>query len=321
MKASDLFLRCLEAEGVEYIFGVPGEENADVLISLRDSTIRFIPTHHEQGAAFMADVYGRLKGRPASACRRSARARRTSSPASRTRTWTTRRWWRSRARARRPGCTRSRTRRWTSSPCSTRSPSGRRRSATSAPSPRSSGRRSSSPQAEKPGATHVELPEDIAKHEVHESADPAAGAGAAADPGHEEHRGRARPDRPGRASGAARRPRLRPHPGQQAALPLRRRDRHLLGQHVHGQGRARRPQPAQPLRRRSRLPGLRHRGVRVRRPRHRRRLRHGRVAPGAVEHRPAQARSCTSTSSPPRSTAPTSRTSRWSATSPPRCGR
>src|SRR3954453_16988422 len=64
MKASDLFLRCLEAEGVEYIFGVPGEENADVLISLRDSSIRFIPTHHEQGASFMADVYGRLKGKP-----------------------------------------------------------------------------------------------------------------------------------------------------------------------------------------------------------------------------------------------------------------
>ena len=64
MKSSDLFLRCLEAEGVDYIFGVPGEENADVMISLRDSTIRFVATHHEQGAAFMADVYGRLTGRP-----------------------------------------------------------------------------------------------------------------------------------------------------------------------------------------------------------------------------------------------------------------
>jgi len=64
MKSSDLFLRCLEAEGVQYIFGVPGEENADVLLSLRDSPIRFVPTHHEQGAAFMADVWGRLTGRP-----------------------------------------------------------------------------------------------------------------------------------------------------------------------------------------------------------------------------------------------------------------
>jgi len=65
MKASDLFIRCLENEGVEYIFGVPGEENADIMISLLDSKIRFVVTRHEQGAAFMADAYGRLTGRPA----------------------------------------------------------------------------------------------------------------------------------------------------------------------------------------------------------------------------------------------------------------
>ncbi|MEE8558966.1 MAG: acetolactate synthase large subunit [Myxococcota bacterium] len=64
MKASDLFLRCLEAEGVEYIFGVPGEENADVMMSLLDSPIQFIICRHEQGAAFMADLYGRMTGRP-----------------------------------------------------------------------------------------------------------------------------------------------------------------------------------------------------------------------------------------------------------------
>jgi len=64
MKASDLFLRCLEAEGVEVIFGVPGEENADVMISLLDSPIRFVVCRHEQGAAFMADLYGRMTGRP-----------------------------------------------------------------------------------------------------------------------------------------------------------------------------------------------------------------------------------------------------------------
>src|SRR5271163_576650 len=63
IKASDLFVKCLEAESVEYIFGVPGEENADVMISLMDSKIRFILTRHEQGAAFMADVYGRLTGK------------------------------------------------------------------------------------------------------------------------------------------------------------------------------------------------------------------------------------------------------------------
>lgn len=63
MKASDLFVRCLENEGVEYIFGIPGEENLDVMDSLIGSNIKFITTRHEQGAAFMADVYGRLTGR------------------------------------------------------------------------------------------------------------------------------------------------------------------------------------------------------------------------------------------------------------------
>jgi len=63
IKASDLFVKCLEAEGIEYIFGIPGEENADLMISLLDSKIRFILTRHEQAAAFMADVYGRLTGR------------------------------------------------------------------------------------------------------------------------------------------------------------------------------------------------------------------------------------------------------------------
>lgn len=66
MKASDLFVACLEEEGVEYIFGVPGEENADFMLSLADSRkIKFILTRHEQGAAFMAEVYGRLTGNPA----------------------------------------------------------------------------------------------------------------------------------------------------------------------------------------------------------------------------------------------------------------
>ncbi len=64
MKAAELFVKCLENEGVEYIFGVPGEENLDVMDALLDSSIEFITTRHEQGAAFMADVYGRLTGRP-----------------------------------------------------------------------------------------------------------------------------------------------------------------------------------------------------------------------------------------------------------------
>ncbi len=66
MKASDLFVKCLEEEGIEYIFGVPGEENADFMISLEKSEkIKFILTRHEQGAAFMAEIYGRLTGNAA----------------------------------------------------------------------------------------------------------------------------------------------------------------------------------------------------------------------------------------------------------------
>lgn len=63
MKASDLFVKCLEEEGVEYIFGVPGEENLDMLESLRTSTVKLILTRHEQGAGFMAATYGRHTGK------------------------------------------------------------------------------------------------------------------------------------------------------------------------------------------------------------------------------------------------------------------
>lgn len=64
MKASDLFVAQLEEEGVEYIFGLPGEENLDLLESLRTSRIKLIVTRHEQAAAFMAATYGRLTGKP-----------------------------------------------------------------------------------------------------------------------------------------------------------------------------------------------------------------------------------------------------------------
>ena len=63
LNAAQLFVKCLENEGVEYIFGIPGEENLDLMDALLDSSIQFITTRHEQGAAFMADVYGRLTGR------------------------------------------------------------------------------------------------------------------------------------------------------------------------------------------------------------------------------------------------------------------
>ena len=63
MKVAELFVKCLEEEHVEVIFGLPGEENIDVMDALRDSSIRFILTRHEQGASFMADIYGRLTGK------------------------------------------------------------------------------------------------------------------------------------------------------------------------------------------------------------------------------------------------------------------
>jgi acetolactate synthase I/II/III large subunit len=63
LNTAKLLVQCLENEEVEYIFGLPGEENLHILEALRDSSIQFITTRHEQGAAFMADVYGRLTGK------------------------------------------------------------------------------------------------------------------------------------------------------------------------------------------------------------------------------------------------------------------
>lgn len=63
MNTAELLVQCLENEGVEYVFGLPGEENLHVLEALKKSSIQFITTRHEQGAAFMADVYGRLTGK------------------------------------------------------------------------------------------------------------------------------------------------------------------------------------------------------------------------------------------------------------------
>jgi acetolactate synthase-1/2/3 large subunit len=61
-KASDVFVECLEVEGVKHVFGIPGEETLDLNESLSHSSIDFVPVRHEQGGAYMADVYGRLTG-------------------------------------------------------------------------------------------------------------------------------------------------------------------------------------------------------------------------------------------------------------------
>ena len=61
--AAELLVECLEAEGVEHVFGIPGEETLDLNQALADSSIEFVPVRHEQGGAYIADVYGRLTGR------------------------------------------------------------------------------------------------------------------------------------------------------------------------------------------------------------------------------------------------------------------
>jgi len=88
MKASDLVVRCLENEGVEYIFGIPGEENLDLLESLRRSSqIKLILTRHEQSAGFMAATYGRFTGKTGVCLFPSAQALPTWSPPAPTPTW------------------------------------------------------------------------------------------------------------------------------------------------------------------------------------------------------------------------------------------
>jgi acetolactate synthase-1/2/3 large subunit len=63
MNVTELLVKCLETEGVRYVFGVPGEETEELLFALEDSPITFVPCRHEQGAAFIANVWGRLTGR------------------------------------------------------------------------------------------------------------------------------------------------------------------------------------------------------------------------------------------------------------------
>jgi len=61
--AADLIVRCLENEGVEYVFGIPGEENIHFVDALSGSGIRYVLVRHEQAASFMAEIYGRLTGK------------------------------------------------------------------------------------------------------------------------------------------------------------------------------------------------------------------------------------------------------------------
>ena len=116
MKASDLFVKCLEEEGVERIFGVPGEENADMMISLLDSPIEFVLCRHEQSAAFMADTYGRLTGKAGVCLATLGPGRRNWSQVWPTPTWNAHPSLPLSAKARPNACIRKAIRTWTPSP-------------------------------------------------------------------------------------------------------------------------------------------------------------------------------------------------------------
>src|SRR4029450_10997245 len=98
MKGGERFVQCLEAEGVRHVFGIPGEETLDLNQALDASEIEFVPVRHEQGGAYIADVYGELTrpagppAAPASASGPWGRERPTCLPASPTPTSTGRRW-------------------------------------------------------------------------------------------------------------------------------------------------------------------------------------------------------------------------------------
>ena len=264
-KASELFVECLEVEGVKHVFGIPGEETLDLNESLEDSSITFVPVRHEQGGAYMADMYGRLTRR-AGVCLGTLG----------------------------PGATNLIT--GVADAFLDRSPlvalTGQAdlermhkeshqhidivsmfkpvtkwnvRLNSSRVIPEVVRKAFKVAQAQKPGPTHIELPEDVMAEMVDAEplparlAHPQAGAerpraarGGEPDPG-----GRA-PDRAGRQRRGARRR------GDRAAR-VRARDRHRRGRDVHGQGLARLPRPARARHGRPAVARLRARGLRGRR--------------------------------------------------------
>ena len=161
-KASELFVECLEAEGVKHVFGIPGEETLDLNESLDGSSIAFVPVRHEQGGAYMADMYGRLTQR-AGVCLgtlgpgrdepRHRRGRRVPRPRAARRPHRP-----GRPRAHAQGVAPAHRRRLHAAPRDEVERAAELR-------PRSSrrwcARRSRSRRAHKPGPTHIELPEDV----------------------------------------------------------------------------------------------------------------------------------------------------------------
>ena len=145
-KAAELIVKCLENEGVEVVFGLPGEENIRFVQALASSKIRYVLTRHEQAASFMAEMYGRVTGRAAVVSATLGPGRSTCSSVSPTPRPTARRWSRSPPRSVRTGSTRSRTSTSTWSRCSRRSPAGPPTSRPPRRSRRWCAKRSSSPR-------------------------------------------------------------------------------------------------------------------------------------------------------------------------------
>ena len=284
-KASDLFVECLEAEGVRYVFGIPGEETLDLNESLEASSIEFVPVRHEQGGAYMADMYGRLT-RSAGVCLGTLG----------------------------PGATNLVT--GVADALLDRSPmvaltgqadlermhkeshqyidvvdmlrpvtkfNARLNSARVIPEVVRKAFKVA--QAQKPGPTHIELPEDVMAAEVDAEPLPVRRA-PPAEPSPEELQAALERDPRRRAPDRARRQRRRPHRRGRRPARVRLHDRHRRRGDVHGQGDARLRGPARARHRRAAVARLRARGLRGRR-----RGDHGRLRPRrarAVELEPAR---------------------------------
>ena len=277
-KGSDLLVAALENEGVEYIFGVPGEENLDVVESLRGSSIELVLTRHEQSAAFMAATHGRLTGRPGRLHRDAGAGR--AEPGDR--------------------CGLCASRRHADDP--DHRPEGDHEQPAGALPDRRHGRDdAAADQVDAPDRQHGHHP-DLRARRVPRGDGGAAGAGApGAARGHRRRGGAgpadgaAAPDRAAGGTAGGARPRRRDDPGGQAAAgdagrrrqpaaPDRRADRvhpphpDPVLQHADGQGHGRRRPQALPGHRGALGARLRARGDRPRRPDRRDRPRHDREA-------------------------------------------
>ncbi len=166
-RASDVFVECLEAEGVKHVFGIPGEETLDLNESLADSSVEFVPVRHEQGGAYIADVYGRLTGR-AGVCLGTLGPGATNLVTAVADAYLDRAPLVALDRPGRTssGCTRSRTSTSTSSSVMRPITKWNARLNDAKIIPEVVRKAFKVAESEKPGATHIELPEDVMASEI-----------------------------------------------------------------------------------------------------------------------------------------------------------